>query len=153
MAMNTLRSKLIKLAHANPKLRKDILPLLKKASEDMVLLTVGGLTWEVYPLDNGVGDVEKDIHRILPLVRSALSDPTLRKPLSNVESFHLTYDGLDASKDSFSIVPKQYAKFIDSLIANGWTRTVEMIRGKFTNEESRFVVVPAEGSHFILGRK
>lgn len=152
--MSNLRSSTIKLAHANPKLRKHLLPLLKKASEDMVRLTVGGLTWEVYPLDNGVEDVEKDIHKILPLVRSAMSDPALRKPLRfSAATFHLTYDGLDVSTDSFSVVPDQYAKFLEALIASGWTRTVEMVRSKFTNEESRFVVVPAEGSHFIIGRK
>lgn len=73
--------------------------------------------------------------------------------LNQAETFHLTYDGLDASTDSFSVIPKRYHQFLDALIENGWTRTVDMIRGKFTNEESRFIVVPAEGSHFIIGRR
>jgi 3-methyladenine DNA glycosylase/8-oxoguanine DNA glycosylase len=31
---NTLRAKIIRLAHTNPELRGDLLPLLKKAAED-----------------------------------------------------------------------------------------------------------------------
>ena len=47
--MSTLRSKLIRLAHANPDLREDILPLLKKAQidwENFGKLDVG--VWRMY---------------------------------------------------------------------------------------------------------
>lgn len=55
--MSTLRSRVIKLAHANPKLRKELLPLLKEAAKAPAKLKgkkLDSLITTYYKYGNGV---------------------------------------------------------------------------------------------------
>jgi hypothetical protein len=51
--MTTLRSKLIRLAHENPELRGDLLPLLKIASTPLIRETIAMLKKRRYPIEMG----------------------------------------------------------------------------------------------------
>ena len=53
--MNTLRAKVIRLAHDNPELRKDLLPLLHKSSMERTALDYSSLPWWNY-LNSNVAD-------------------------------------------------------------------------------------------------
>ena len=54
----SLRNKLIRLAHENPELRADLLPLLKEA-DFMRPVSVQGLVW--HPKDSEGKDLPKDV--------------------------------------------------------------------------------------------
>lgn len=153
-----LRTEVIRLAHSNPKFRKDLLPLItRKASSDdgVQFFELGGLNWKSWIFDGYTLDqAKRDVKRVLTVVLAAKGDLQLRGLIDKSAVYSLSFNGLDADDNSFVISPRSFGSFLSELQAKGWSMEQTSVgRGMYTHPESNFEVVRAEGNNFIIGKK
>lgn len=146
-----LRNGIIRLAHANPKLRKDLLPLITReqgvrfrsrnaSSEgEAQHFDLGGLNWKVWTFDGYTLDqAKRDVKRILTVVLAAKGDPALRGFIDKTAVYSLAFNGLDADNTSFVISPvfwffhvRPYSEWLEAGVDGCWSWDLYASRIKF----------------------
>jgi hypothetical protein len=109
----TLRSKLIRLAHENPALRPDLLPLLKSAAGQPTLQK----DWEIYSSIPGHGAVTRALNAAAKKAGDALLK-TLRTP---------EYKDLDPS------YRREDLKKVGALLASVWSKSLYPVMSKYSD--------------------
>jgi hypothetical protein len=109
----TLRSKLIRLAHENPALRPDLLPLLKSAAAQPTLPE----SWEIYSSIPGHGAVTRALNAAAKRAGDSLLK-TLRTP---------EYKDLDPD------YRKEDLKKVGALLASTWSKILYPVMAKYSD--------------------